>query len=1001
MNFSQFSVKKPVTIWMLFLGIVLFGILAINYIPLEFLPHKDPLKITIFTSVRGGMPSEEVEEMVTKPIEEAMGVVSDLEEITSQSRKGKSIVTLKFKERTDMKFALLGVREKFNEIKGHLPREIEKPVIARYEEIDSYIMILAVSSETYSLEALGEIVNDELKEHLLRIEGVANVDVYGIGDKKVLVEVSKDKLLKYGLSIQDVLTSINIANVSFLMGELENEREKYSIRAEGEFKRLQDIKDVCVAHAENNSVIRVSDLAQVQEGYLDKEMYSRFFKKPGEAKEVISVYVHKESNANTVEVCGRVREKISKIQKGYSNINIELVLDKSSFITDAIERVKYALIIGAVLASLVLFVFFRNFKVAFVIVLTIPVCLFATLALIFLCKGLTLNILSLSGLALGIGMVVDSAIIVGENILSKKEKMVSDSEAVISGVKEVWGVILTSVITTVVVFLPLLFLMDDIRRFYGNLALTVIFSLVVSLFVSVSLLPSLMAKIKYKVTPGLKLERGAKFYERLLGKVLQKPGLCLLIVIIFMLSSAAIFFVLDKEFITGHENNKFTIFTRLETGAKPFWTNKITKDVESVLREMPEIKSFTSRVEGWSSRIYVELFPLCSGTVFIKKTINELRPKLKDIEKRYRGGFIYFSPLGKEFPELAIDIYGHDYSEMNKIIKDVTERISIIPGLLDWKKSIEDVCPEYKIIVDKRKAGYFLYDTHTIAESLHSQIRGLRATLFRREAKEVETVVRLRKEDRDDFSKIKYLNLASPSGKNIYLNQICGFKMGLGPAEIHRKNKNRYIQISALSSKLSISEVMDKVGVILGKYKMPAGYFWEFSASFKQHLKNRNQLIFALILSLLLVYMVLASLFESYTAPFIIMLSVPFAYAGVMWMFFILGMPMDVGVVMGLIMLGGIVVNNNIIIVDKINYLKKENSFSKNILIKAGLTRLRPILITTITTILGLFPLVFDRGASSIWKSLSITVISGLIFSTGLVLIVIPVVYSVFQHKKS
>ncbi|MFH1317780.1 MAG: efflux RND transporter permease subunit, partial [Candidatus Omnitrophota bacterium] len=951
MNLPLFSIKRPVTIWMIFSAIILLGIISINRIPVELFPSSDPLKITIFTPVRGGMPPEEIENLVTKPIEAAISTAFNLEEITSQSRQGRATVTLTFQSGTDMDFALLGVREKFNEIKKYLPKEIEKSVIARYQELDSYVMILAASSTFYSSQSFAEIITGDIKGQLLRLDGVANVDIYGAQEPKVMVEVDKGKLLKYGLSINDVLAAINTSNASFLLGETEDSFKKYSIRAQGKLSTINDIKNVCLGCSSTNSMIKVKDIAVVKEDCLDRKMYSRFFKKGGRSKEVVSLYIHKESQANTIKVCRLLRKKIEELKKSkFKHVNIEIVLDKSSVISEAIGKVKGALLLGAVFAALILYLFFRNIKITLIVVLTIPVCLFAAVALMFLYKGLTFNVLSLSGLALGIGMVIDSAIIVTENITRKREENNSFKDAVITGTKEVWPVIFTSTITTVIVFLPLILNIEEIRRRYSNLALSVIFSLAVSLITAVSLVPSLIYRIKVSSNRRGKLNRLTRLYVKLLSIILSHPKKCVLAALVFLLSAIFILPLIKKDFLTDINTNKFTIFTRLETGAKTSRTDKITKEVESVLENTAQVQSFTSRIDGWSSRIYVELSSESAGIDSINNVITTLRPKLKNIENKYRGGFIYFSSLGRKFPELAINVYGHDYNKLNFAIENIVTKLSSIEGLLDWKKSIEDVAPEYRIIVDKQKAASFLFDTRGIAQTLHSQMRGMRATLFREESKERETVVRLKKEDRDTFLKIKHLTLSSPLRKNIYLNQLCGFEMGTGPAQIDRKNKNRYIQISALSSKLSLSELIPRVQTALKNHDLETGYYWEFAQDYKTHIKTRKQLIIILTLSIMLVYMVLASLFESYGKPFIIMLSIPFAYAGVLWVIFLFGMPIEIGAVMGLIILSGIVVNNSIIIVDKINSLKGKRKLSKSILIRAGVLRLRPIFITTITT---------------------------------------------------
>lgn len=1015
MDISRTAVKRPITILMIFAAVMLIGIISLTKLPVELMPNVGYKKITIITRVRGGMPPTEVEEMVTKPIEDAVSMVNGVEEIFSKSEKGESQVVIKFESETDMDFAALEVREKFARIKNDLPREIERPVIARYEETDIYVMISAVTSKKYTTEYLRTVINEDIKEYLMRVDGVANVEAYGGRERKILVEFDQDKLNAHSLPILKVIDKLGMNNLNLLAGKVEGKRDKYLLRTMGEFETIEEIENIVVATTPSSSLVKLKDIASIEDSFLDPENYARLGAPPvAIPTDIVSLYIHKEAEANTVKVVnavkkqieGPIKEKLAELGLvSEEDINIDIVSDQASFIVNAIDTVKRSLLFGAILAAFILFFFLRNYRSTFIIFTSIPTSVVATFTLMYFRNSffpqsqMSINVMTLSGLALGIGMLVDNSIVVLENIFSKREKKISAHEAAITGTKEVFLAISASTITTIVVFLPIIFVSDDIKKLYGSLGMTVTFSLLASLIVALTLIPCLSAYLLNMSRLGLDLSWIRNKYQMCLSYVLRMRYLSVVLAFAVFFLALFVFRGLDREFLGQTEQGKFTIHARLEAGAKLEKSDTMVKEIEELLIRHPAIENFSSRVEGWSSTVYVSLVPFDKRRETTESVIEWLRPKLKTIEKKYKGGFIYFSEVqAPGMPEVSLDVYGHDYEKLNEFVARLGDGMAAVPGMVDLKRSIEPGRPEYRVIVNKEKAAYYGIAMRDIADIAHAEMRGLRAMLFHTESKEVETVARLKEEHRKDFDDIKNLLITTPEGDNIYLKQVADFKPAIGPSEIHRKNKNRFIELSGTSTRLSLSQAVRRIKDALKDLKLPRDYYWEFGGDYEKQLQNQRQLAFALLLAVILVYMILASLFESYYQPFIIMISIPLALVGAAFTLWLTKKSIGIGVIIGAIMLAGIVVNNAIMLVDKINRLRKENCQLLKAVLRGGKDRLRPIMLTTSTTILALIPMALDRSeASSLWAPLAITVIGGLSFSTILTLILVPSIYIIFE----
>lgn len=1055
MGIPKFAVTRPVTMLMFFFAIILLGTVSLQRLPVELMPNIAYKKISIVINIRGGMPPTEVESLVTKPVEEAMGTITNLESIQSTSEKGRCIVVLKFKPGTDMDFAAMETREKFAKIKNLLPKEIEKPVIAKYEETDLPIMIVAVTAidPRYTPEVLRKFVDNQIKEVIQRVEGVANVEIGGGREQKILVELDLPKLQKYKLPLLKIVNSLGTSNLNLMAGEIEQRRDKLIIRTIGQFLTVEDIEQVPVTTTETKTIIRLKDVATVKDSYLEAESHARVNKNP-----VVSLYIQKESTANTIQVCRSVEKVLEDLwPKLDPNIRKVIVSNHADFITDAINTVKDNLLRGSIIAILVLLGFLSGTKQAkigaiccipialfiskifllpvliltiitlsifaasrptLIIAISIPTSVLLTFTFM-LFRGITLNTMTLTGLALAIGMLVDNSIVVLDNIHVHKSQGLLPREASIKGTQEMILPIVASTITTIVVFVPFIFVTEQIKLLYGSLAQTVVFSLLASLIIAITLVPVMVSRLKERYSIPLSGSLVHRIYRGLLVKAIRFRYLAFSIPLALLAIAIVMGQKLETEFLGTTEESKFTIFVELPDGAKLDMSDNVVKAVEELLKRtektpageekplFPELKNVSSWVKGWSSKVYIDLVPRKERERSTKEVIEALRPHMSDIEKLAvaptgEKAFIYFSePKGTGTNEIFVDVYGHDYDKLRKLAYEIAGRMQGIEGLTDVKIRITEGRPELNFKIDKIKAALFGLTVKDIADVVHCQIRGLRATLFHTEAREIETIARLQEKYRRYRKDLPHLTIDTPRGEQVFLAQVADFVPGMGPSEIWHMDKRRMIQVSGATGRLPLAIAIDKIKETMKEVKLPKDYFWEFGGDYYKMLENRRQLVFCLILTIILVYMVLGSLFESYVQPFIIMLTVPLALIGAIFALKMTNKPVSMGVLIGGIMLAGIVVNNAIILVDRINVLRQKGYKLLRAILTTGQERLRPIAMTTLTTVLALIPMAMDKSeAAGLWAPLAITVIGGLTLSTLLTLIIVPIIYIMFEDVK-
>lgn len=1043
MSLPSFSIKRPVTMLMVYTILILLGIISLLRLPVELYPNISFGEISIIIEVRGGIPPTEVESLVSKLVEEAVGSVSHLEEMLSISKEGESTVVLSFEPGINMDFAALEVREKFARIKNKLPKEIEKPIIAQFKRSDVPIVIIAVTSLKRSTEEIRKIVDENVKEALKRISGVADVEVAGGRERKILVEADQRRMAAYNLSLDRIIGMIGANNLNLLSGDIEQKNDKYLIRVIGLYRHVDDIKNIPVSAQPDGTMVRLKDVANVLDSYLEPTGYARVNIRP-----VVSIYIQKESTANTIQVAKSIEKEVERLRSILPrDLQLTVTSNQADFILKSINNLKNSLLQGAGLIIIVLAFFLvklsRPFLVLTIALLVatlflpegmlyflligmivaaavirpvrpvlivssaIPISVIITFSLMWAMK-LSVNFMTLFGLALGVGMLVDNSIVVFENILKKNEEGMAALPAAIAGAEEVWIAIWASTMTTIVVFLPMVFVGEEIKLLYGGVAWTVTFSLIVSLFVAITIVPLLASRTKFSVEDIPKGYGKANVvgFMRAIYALQQRGAIYIMrngrkvFIVAFLAMAVAgfLFMKLGMEFLGTTEQNKFTVFIELPTGAKLDATNDIVRKVEAIVKEVPEVKVFSARVEPWSSKVYVELVSLLQRKRSVAEVIESLRPKVEKL----RPAFIYFEEeqeVGTK--EIVIELFGYDYDTLREIAVSMATRLGSIKGFTDTKIRMREGRPELGLRVDRSKAGLADMTVTDVADAVHAQMRGLRATLFHTEASEVETIARLDEKYRKTFKDLHKLILMNKSERHYYLDQLTDFKYGLGPSEIWRKNKTRMIQVSSNIGKRPLSKAAELVRAALADLKLPEGYYYRIGGNYPTMMATQKQFRAIIWLIVILIYLVLASLFESYLQPFIIMVSVPLALVGVVVSLYVTGKSVGMGVLVGLMMLGGIVVNNAILMIDHCNQLRKQRRGlgPHRAALIASRDRLRPILMTTITTLLGLLPMAISaQEGSNLWSPLAITVMGGLTSSTILTLMIVPAVYVAFEN---
>lgn len=996
MGLPSFALKRPVFTAILFSAVVMIGIISLLRLKVELYQGQSQGIISIVVRARGGLPSQDVEKMITKPIEEAVGTVGHMKNLYSSSREAESRVTMEFEAGTDMKFAALEIREKFARVRPLLPKEIEKPVIANYDDAQAAIMVFAVTSENMSPEDIREMVDIKLKPVLSRVDGVASVEVYGGRERKILVELDRDKMVAYNISIERVMDVLGQSNINLLAGNIETGKFEYAVRSMGSFLTVDEVGDIGVKATRQGSIIPLKEIATVKDSYLEATDQARL-----NLEQNVTVYIKKASIANTLDVAKDLNRVLDAFELEHKDhLKIVVVNDKAETIARAINDVKDALYLGLVLTMAVIYAFIRNWVLAAIILVVIPCSLIATF--IFMgALGISINVMTLSGLSLAIGILVDTAVVIMENIFSKKEQGLGDTHAIREGSEEVWLPLLTSLLTMLVVFLPIVFIDKAIQLTYGGFAFTICISLVASFFSALMLIPMLIRQFGVAALHSHRRDTSSTFIDRMRATYVNAIRWCIthrwkVVPAVFGLCVFSIYMLVRTpiDWPSSFEENEFAIITFPLAGARLESNDQAMKKLEEILAKIPDVSLFSTTVSKDDLRLFIRLKPIRKRQFSkdeIMKLIDEQgNSAVKEIHNDY--SLIVDEGAGSsEQKKLIVNIFGQEGDELEKLAKEFAGRMAKVPGLTNLVMTDLRKRPEYSLVVDKGKAAMYGLNVKTVADSMHALVRGMRPTKFHELSKgeEIETITRLQAIYRQKLEDLGQVYIQTRESRQIPLSEIANFYPSTGPQTIDRKDKHRYVFVKG-DVKRPIEKVAFDVKNVLKDVKLPDDYYWRFGGGFEELIESKGQLAVALLITVFLVYMVMACLFENYLYPLLIMIKILLNFIGIWAALALTRKPLSTQVFIGMIMLAGYSVNAAILLVDHALHLPAEES-KKERFIQAGVDRLRPILMTAIAAILGFLPMAISFGqASDLWSPLAVTIIGGLISSTILILFVLP-----------
>ncbi|MEO0131590.1 MAG: efflux RND transporter permease subunit [candidate division WOR-3 bacterium] len=1018
MRISRSAIYHPITTIMIALGLVLFGIISIPRMQVDIFP-KVTLPTIVVATVYPGAGPEEVESEITNPLEKQLGTVSNLKNITSRSSEGISVITLELEWGSNLDAVASDIRDKLNMVETFLPQEAQKPFVLKFSASMIPVVNLILRGKLAPTE-LQELADDVVIQ-LQRLNGVAAVGVSGGLTKQVQVNLDLAEITKKGINFDQIALALKAQNINFPIGAITTQNQKYLIRLIGQYQDLEQIKNIIVGRTTAQPIF-LKDIAEISWGSEEQKNYVRANK-----EDAIFMWVQKRPDANTIAVANLVKKEVAKINTTLPpSVNLEIFWDSSESIRRSVRNVITNLILGGLLAIFILFVFLRRFRPTLFVAFAIPTSIFFALFLMYIC-GFTINILSMAGLAIAIGMVVDNAIVVFESIYRHREAGISPLEAAEIGTSEVATAITASTLTTLAVFFPLLLIRGFLKIMFTELSWAVIFSLSVSLGIALTLTPMLTSKF-LRLQP-INTKRGAygfseriyrnleSFYDKSIRWALNHRKVIIGGTLGLFLITLAILPFLGTEFMPEQQVRFLEISLEMPKGTSLDKTNEAILKLEDHIlsRWQKDLSNFSVQV-GEATSIYQQIFGeagsnFCELNIILKKEarhklpliISDINAKINEIpglgiRSLTRGGF---TRMFAGAP-IQIEIIGHDLQVAESLNNQILGLLKSIPEVTAVKSSWEYGDPEIQLIVDRVKASYCGLTPYQIGSILRTQLSGMTPSYYRLKGKEFDIVLRLKKSQRQELSQVLSTTINTQAGP-VLLKDLVKIKTGFAPLHIEHKNNERIITITGDITTGSAGKVAQKVSSLLKNLKMPPGFDIKVSGAYEQMTNAFKDIAFAVFVAIILVYMVMASQFESLRDPFVILFTIPLAIIGVIWMLFITKTSLSIISGIGVLVLVGIVVNNGIVYIDYSKQLQeKKNLPLEEAVIYAGKVRLRPILMTALTTIFGLLPLALKIGeGSELWSPLGRAVIGGLVVSTFLTLIFIPTLYTTFEKFKT
>ncbi|MCP5150762.1 MAG: efflux RND transporter permease subunit [Ectothiorhodospiraceae bacterium] len=1024
MSLAAGSVRRPVLTAMVTLMVVVLGVVALQRLRVDLLPSIELPTVTVRTQYDGADPVV-MERLVTQIVEEIVATVPGVVEMTSQSYEGNSRVRVSFAWGTDVDAAALDVQATIEDELSELPEEAGRPRVSKFD-IDSFpVVLLGISSRLDPVE-LTEIVEDRIRYRFARIPGVAQVDPWGGFDREVRVEIDPDKLNALGLPLDDVLDAIRNANLDRPAGKIEEGRYEVTLRAPAEFASIDEIRDTVVAHRDG-AAVTLRQVARVLDTY---QKQSRIVRVDGDIG--LRVAIRKQADENTVEVARRVLAEVEAVNARFPQLRVIPVIDQGNFIERAIANVAQSVVYGSALAVLVLLFFLRSLRSTLVIALAIPISVGATFALLYFCD-FTLNLMTLGGLALGVGMMVDSSVVVLESIFRRRHEQRDTPEvAAVEGTRDVAAAIVAGTITTVVIFLPLVFVEGVAGVLFEELAYVVMFSLTCALLVSLSLVPSLSARLlastpgrgagdgaaRIAMASGHAFERLENGYRDLLAATLRAPWLTVMLSALVVLASVGLTPLIGTEFLPPSDEGEVRVSGQFDVGTRIELADRLTREMEAVVDEaVPEAVSKVVSVSSSGARgnaaargdIRIALGPAAARTRSNTEIARDLRRRFQreaipgvQIRVRAPQGQFLLERLLASGEGMAVEVRGFDLDTLGLLATRVADALLTVEGITDAESSRDAGLPQRFIEVDRAKVADLGLSARDVTRTIETAMAGSTAGEYRVGGNSYRILVQLEDAERRSLDEVLDLSLRTASGEQVALRNLVSTRSATGPVAIGRKDQQRLITVSANVAGRDLGSVAADVQARLDAIPHPAGYELRIAGNFAEQREAFDELVLSLLLALLLVYMVLASQYESLVDPLVVMLSVPVAAVGVILTLFLTETTLNLQSAIGCIMLGGIVVNNAILLVDQAAQLRRAGESTFVAVTEAGRRRLRPVLMTTLTTILALLPLALGLGEGADAQApLARAVIGGLGASTLITLVLVPAVYALLHRDAS
>jgi len=1006
---------------MFYLVVITIGVVAFRFLPVDLLPAIEYPQLSIGTSYANVGP-EEMEQLITRPIENGIAGVPGVERVTSSSSEGSSRVRLEFGQGTDLAEAANDVRDALERLRGSLPEEAEEPRIWKFDPNDISILSIAASS-TRDLETLTQIIERDIVRRLEQIDGVGTIQVRGGVYREIHVNIKRDRLRSVGLTAEEVQNAIGRENAIAPGGNVKDGLKDLYVRAIGEYESIDQVADVVITRVDGRPV-RVRDVANVRSDYEDVGRLTEVNGTP-----VVQFRVQKQSGANTVSVSQDVRAELERINADRNDINLTVISDQSTFIQQSIDNVQSAAIWGSLLAIFVLYFFLRNGSTTFIIALSIPISLIATFGLLYF-GNLSLNMMTFGGLALGIGLIVDNAIVVLENIIRQREEQETDlKEAASVGTREVAGAIIASTLTTSVIFLPIMFMQGTTSTLFLALALVVVFSLACSLLVALTLVPMLSSQFLTveKGTPdagtrGGRFRRKVDQFERwYAGKVraaTQQRLAIFGIATLLVIGAGVLLPFVPVELAPSTDSNEIDIDLRMDEGTNLAVVASYLQELEDIVQEVvPEgaVSNIAAEISRGRGEVEIAMPNPEDRTISSEALADKIREVTAgaipgaEVRVRAQAGLWILRRLfsgGGGDEALQLQLLGYDQEEALRVARQIRQRMERVEGIEGVRIGGEDDegQPEQVVRLDRDRIAQLGLSIQDVGRAVQLSLGGGQAGSFREGGDEYTIRVRMQPEDRRTTQDVSNIILRTPEGETVPLSAVSKQERQRGPDRISRVNSQRVTYISAnLESGLALNDAVNRVRAELSDLTLPSDFTIVFGGEYEEQQRAQRDFLIAILMALALIYMVMAGQFERFLDPLIVMFSVPLALVGVVPMLYLTGTTFNIQSFMGLIMLIGIVVNNAIVLIDYINLMRRERGMELvEAVVEAGRLRLRPILMTTVTTILALFPLAMGWGAGGeIQAPLARTVIGGLTASTLITLLLIPVIYISAHRAKA